>query len=451
MARQANKPGSGSSSPKRRAPARRKKKGTNRSVLAGGALVALLLLLVTVGIYSIRSDKDAPARAAAAEKKETAAKREAAAPQHQEPARRAEPEAKPKPVPAYENNEDISALIRLVLFDYEISRSSVEERVSNTAGGKTVYYFNVKCYSDTASSVKEALRSVLTKKGYKVKATADKITASGRKDSVQVAFILSDGPQAKAEAAKKPAKNARAQAGRAADTPSLPKPPAPADRVVKMAILLDDGGNSYELAERFAKSKYPLAIAILPHLEHTKKTARVSSAYGKTIFLHFPMQPKSYPSTDPGEGAALVSMPEILIDGVARMNFEDLGVPVDGFNNHMGSAITEDRVKMAQILKAAKNYTDTFVDSRTTARSVAYDECVKAGMRCGVNKKFIDNDNDVNLIIERLYEAAELAKKNGEVLVIGHVRQKTLEALEIALPILESRKIAIVPVKSMVR
>ncbi len=450
MARQANKPGSRSSSPKRRAPVRRKKKGADRSVLIGGVLVALLLLLVAVGVYSIRSDKDVPAQTAAREKKETVAKREAAASQSQEPAKKEEPEAKPKPKPASEKDEDISALIRLVLFDYEISRSSVEERLSNTAGGKTVYYFNVKCYSDTASSVKEALRSVLTKKGYKVKTSADKITADGRKDSVQVAFILSDGPQAKAEAPKKPAKNARAQA-RAADTPSLPKPPAPADRVVKMAILLDDGGNSYELAERFAKSKYPLAIAILPHLEHTKEAAKVSSAYGKTIFLHFPMQPKSYPSTDPGEGAALVSMPEILIDGVTKMNFEDLGVPVDGFNNHMGSAITEDRVKMAQILKAAKNYTDTFIDSRTTAQSVAYDECVKAGMRCGINKKFIDNDNDVNLIIERLYEAAELAKKNGEVLVIGHIRQKTLEALEIALPILESRKIAIVPVKSMVR
>ena len=50
-----------------------------------------------------------------------------------------------------------------------------------------------------------------------------------------------------------------------------------------------------------------------------------------------------------------------------------------------------------------------------------------------------------------LYEAAEIAKKDGEVLVIGHIRQKTLEALEIALPILESRKVAIVPIKTLVR
>ena len=194
-----------------------------------------------------------------------------------------------------------------------------------------------------------------------------------------------------------------------------------------------------------------MAIAILPHLQDTKESARICSAYGKTIFLHYPMQPKSYPNTDPGEGAALVSMPEILIDAVTKKNFEALGVHIDGFNNHMGSAITEDAAKMAQIFKTAKNYTDTFVDSRTTEKSVAYDECVKAGMRCGINRKFIDNDNDVNTIIEMIYEAAEIAKKDGEVLVIGHIRPKTLEALEIALPILENRRIAVVPLKTMVR
>ena len=441
MAKQSNKQENGGATPKRRSSGSKKIKAANKkAALAIGVFAALLISLAVAGIYAIKSDKDA---SSVPEKKATPPQAAVEHAEKKEPDNATQSDVK--------KDEEISALIRLVLFDHEISRSSVEERVSSTAGGKKSYFFNVKCYSDTALNVKEALRSVLTKQGYKVEVSGNKLTASSGKDSVQVAFIVSDPVQSKTDTPPKKA-NKNTQVQSKTETHSLPKPPAPAEKVVKMAILLDDGGNSYELAERFAKLKYPVAVAILPHLGHTKETAKVASAYGKTIFLHFPMQPKSYPSSDPGEGAALLSMPEILIDGVTKKNFDALGgVPIDGFNNHMGSAITEDRVKMAQIFKAAKNYTDTFIDSRTTAQSVAYDECVKANMRCGINKKFIDNDNDVNLIIERLYEAAELAKKNGEVLVIGHIRQKTIEALEIALPILESKKIAIVPLKTMVR
>lgn len=436
----------------RKTASRRKKKNDNKSVYLGAALVIFLALLITVGAISFSSSKNDKSAAKKEEKRTVSipvpekktssagvtpvAKKEAA---HEEPE-------------IHKDASDISSLVRLVLFDYEIARSAVEERISKTPKGKTTYHFTVKAHPDTVTKLRGALLSVLKQNGYRTGTSKrGAIGADGSKDAVNIVFngtmsdtAAKDGNKTKNGQTASNKENART-------APARPEPPAAADVVVKLAILLDDGGNNIELAKRFVKLPFPVGIAILPHLKYSEATARLASSYGKTVFLHFPMEPKSYPSTDPGEGAALVSMPELLIDAVAKKNFESLGVPIDGFNNHMGSAITEDKVKMAQIMAVAGKYTGVFVDSRTTANSVAYDECVKAGMKCGINKRFIDNDNDVNAIIAKIYESAELAKKNGEALVIGHIRQHTLDALEIALPILQERKITIVPVTSVVR
>ncbi len=452
MARQPSKKSSRTTAPKRKTTTTKRRKNdtsNSKSIVLLVAILALLGVLIIVAANSLKSDKEliknAKNKPNETPKKEVVAKNEA----------KAENTLPPPAKPIKENkkeetskDEDITAVIRLILYDYEISRTSVRERKGKDDNGRVGYFYNIKTNADTAKRAKDTLSSVLKKKGYKVKTDNEKITAGTKKDYIEIAFSY---PKQK-DVAKKTSNKKSEEVKEKKDIVGLPTPPEPANRVVYMSILLDDGGNSYELAERFAKSKYPMAIAILPHLEHSKEAARVCSAYKKNIFLHYPMQPKNYPDIDSGDGSALVTMPEILIEAVTKRNFESFkGVHIDGFNNHMGSAITEDAVKMSQIFKYAKQYTDTFVDSRTTPKSVAYDECVKAGLRCGINKKFIDNDNDVNTIIKMIYEAAEVAKKDGEILVIGHIRQRTLEALDIALPILESRKIAIVPIKTLVR
>lgn len=435
---------------------RRKKNTSDKSIVLLGLVLLLLCGVIFAGIYTFQSEKtdvaknvEKPKKTEVVEKQQKKVEKKEVKEAKQEVVKTTHKEKEK------ENNEDIRAVIRLILYDYEISRTSVKEDSKKGSDGRVGHFFNIRTNSDTLKNVKNTLYSVLRQKGYTVKSSSNKITAGSKKDFVEIVFATTkDIEVAKKDNSKEDNKKEVKKDNKQKKESSLdlPTPPKASNRVVKMGILLDDGGNNYELAERFAKSKYPMAIAILPHLEHTKETAKVCSAYGKTIFVHYPMQPKSYPDTDSGEGSALVSMPEILIAGVTKSNFEEFsGVHIDGFNNHMGSAITEDSGKMSQIFKYAKQYTDTFVDSRTTPNSVAYDECVKAGLRCGINKKFIDNDNDVNTIIKMLYEAAEIAKKDGEILVIGHIRQKTLEALEIALPILEERRIAVVPIKTLVR
>ena len=218
---------------------------------------------------------------------------------------------------------------------------------------------------------------------------------------------------------------------------------------VKVAFVIDDCGYSVSLAEKLGKVKYPLAMAIIPYTPHSKESADIFRKLGKSVFLHQPMEPKSYPQNDPGKGAILLNMPESLIEISLRKNVEDLGGKIDGFNNHMGSGLTESREKMQQVFGVMKHYTDFYVDSYTSPKTVAYDECRKEGMTCAINNKFIDNESDPEYIRGKIMDGVNLAKANGSIIMIGHLREATVNVLITMLPELEAMGVDIVPVKEL--
>ncbi len=452
------------------------RKKTSKSKSAGGGiflgigLIAVLIALISFSIMSITGskEKEEPKTVTVipAQKKAEAAKKEQKEQKEQKqqaaktvPVPKKEPVKKEEPKKEKEqetvSNENITDLIRLVLYDHEISRSSVKERKSKTSSGRDITYFDITCDENMQRGINSAISSILRKHGYKVESAQNKIVGISKKDEFNIVLkapkkevVKKEEPQkevVKKQEKKEPVKE-KPQVAEAVKYPPLPY----SKKQVKFAILLDDGGNSAELAKEYAEIKYPVAVAVLPHLEHSSFTAQIAKKAGKTVFLHFPMAPKSYPNTDPGRGAVLPNMPELLIAGVVKENFESLGVSVDGFNNHMGSAITEDAHKMAQVLSASKTYTNRFVDSRTTAQTKAYEECRKAGYKCGENRMFLDNDNSVEAILAKIYEAAEKARDDGSIIAIGHIRPNTLAALKIALPQLEKLNYHLVDIKTLI-
>jgi len=340
-------------------------------------------------------------------------------------------------------NNDILSTIRLVLFDYEIDSDSITENIDKNNDIFNIR-FQISADKITSNKVNITLGKILKSRNYIVSHSNSLLIAYNRDSNIEIVFSNIDVDDTK----YLPAADLIA-VDKKRTTP--PIPPTASATVVNMSILLDDAGHNYELVERFVEFPYPIAVAVLPYLQYSKEIAYLLSSYNKTIFFHFPMEPNSYPLTDPGEGAVLLNMSEELIQESTRKALESLGMKVDGVNNHMGSAFTADRTKMRQVLPVIKEYTDVFIDSRTSPNSVAYSECVALGMRCAKNQKFIDNNNDINMILSMIYEAAEIAKIDGEVLVIGHMRAKTLDALKIALPILEERNISIIPISQIVK
>jgi len=216
----------------------------------------------------------------------------------------------------------------------------------------------------------------------------------------------------------------------------------------KIAIILDDAGNNLDLAEEIVKSPYKITLSVIPFTQYDRETAEIVRKYKKELFLHLPMEPKSYPSTDPGKGSILLNTPESLIDIIVKRDVERLG-NIDGANNHMGSALTENKQKMKQVLKYLKKYTDTFVDSHTTKNTVAYDVCKDYMTYCGINNIFIDNLDNADYIKDKINKGLNLLEKDKKIIMIGHLRPTTVKVLLTYLPELEKKGIKFSTVKEV--
>ena len=207
------------------------------------------------------------------------------------------------------------------------------------------------------------------------------------------------------------------------DLISEPEPARP-----RLAIVIDDFGHSLESAAEFAALPLPLTFAIFPLLENSLKVATCFVSHHRDIILHAPMEPRGYPLIDPGPGALLRAMGD---EELSAVFIEDLNfLPgIIGVNNHMGSRLTADSQKMAQIMKILKGRNLFFLDSRTIADSVAYERAVESGIPALQRDVFLDNVQDVEHIIEQFQALIEVARVKGSAIGIGHPYSETVTAL----------------------
>ncbi|MDR0454245.1 MAG: divergent polysaccharide deacetylase family protein [Deferribacteraceae bacterium] len=331
--------------------------------------------------------------------------------------------------------------IKLLCFKYNIGEESVNER-ADVENSLPVFYIKTVVQQEDAELLRKDAVNLFTVNNIPILYSDDIYLLAGETDTFRVEFLIDKRKNFESAA---PVPTPAPAAGK--DNAGLPPPKQGKG---KIAIIIDDAGMNLPLADRLTKIKIPITVAILPHLISSRETADLVRSRGKTVFMHYPMEPRSYPSDDPGEGAVLFNMPETLIEAVSQKNAESLG-SIDGFNNHMGSAITEEPLKILQILESMRPYANVFVDSNTSNKSVAYNVCKEAGFSCGINKKFLDNSKEHADITRALYEAAEYAGKNGEIIAIGHLRADTVAVLETVAPELQKLGYQFVSVTSLTR
>ena len=123
---------------------------------------------------------------------------------------------------------------------------------------------------------------------------------------------------------------------------------------------------------------------------------------------------------------------------------------VVGVNNHEGSLATADPSLMAAVMGFLRQRNLFFIDSRTTAATVAYDAARRAGVRAASRNVFLDDVESRAAILRQLDLAARDATEQGSAIAIGHPHPATLAALAQALPQLESRGIHLVYASSLV-
>jgi polysaccharide deacetylase 2 family uncharacterized protein YibQ len=195
-----------------------------------------------------------------------------------------------------------------------------------------------------------------------------------------------------------------------------------------LAIVIDDLGRSLASAAEFVALPLPLTFAVFPLLENSLAVAAYLVEHQRDIMLHAPMEPRGYPAVNPGPGALFSSMDDDELNAVFVKDLQFLPAIV-GVNNHMGSRLTANSQKMIQVMKILKGRNLFFLDSRTSADSVAYKSAVDAGIPALQRDVFLDNVQDVEHIIEQFRALIEVAKVKGSSIGIGHPYPETVTAL----------------------
>lgn len=195
---------------------------------------------------------------------------------------------------------------------------------------------------------------------------------------------------------------------------------------IKMAIVLDDIGNSVHDLQAL---KLPVAItfSVLPYTPHAKEIALLAQKQQRELLLHVPMQAKTN-NSKLGKGALMLNMHESDFKAQLQKSLHYLP-DVTGINNHMGSLLTEQVKQMKWIMDVLNKQGLYFLDSRTSAQTVAESTAKMSGTPALRRHVFLDNIKTEKAMEKQFQLAIKLGRKQHAVVIIAHPYPETIRFL----------------------
>jgi uncharacterized protein len=216
----------------------------------------------------------------------------------------------------------------------------------------------------------------------------------------------------------------------------------------RLAIIIDDLGGDRTAAEAVFALGYPLTISVLPNHEHSADIANEAHGRGFQVMLHLPMQ--SVANEMPEARELRSGMPASEVAAMVDQFLQNVPSAA-GVNNHQGSQATADPALMDELMPVLRDRRLFYVDSRTTAATVAYDAAQDFGVRSAFrNVPFLDDVAEVAAVRKQLELALRGAREKGDAVAIGHPRPATLQALREVLPQAQAQGIRLVPASEIV-
>ncbi|MEO4012289.1 divergent polysaccharide deacetylase family protein [Pseudomonas rossensis] len=218
---------------------------------------------------------------------------------------------------------------------------------------------------------------------------------------------------------------------------------APAPQKAYITLIIDDLGQNLPRDRRVLALPGPVTTAIMPDTPHATEFAREAHRAGKIVILHMPMDPATGP---------FAWHPDLPIEELEkRLNAAFERVPYTaGINNHMGSRMTVQPVAMAWLMAELQRRHKFFVDSRTSAQTVAAQQAQKIDLASVSRDVFLDDERTEAAIFAQLQTAISLARKQGSAVMIGHPYPQTLAVLERELPKLKAQGIEWIDISQMI-
>jgi len=201
----------------------------------------------------------------------------------------------------------------------------------------------------------------------------------------------------------------------------------------KICLIIDDFGyNLNSVVKRFLELDIPATFAILPGHAYSKKIANLANEAGLEVMVHMPMESKDFL---PGEDRFILSKKMTQKEIRQRMRKALIEISqAKGINNHQGSDATESRKVMRAVAEVLKTEGKYFIDSKTSANSVAFDQMKQANVPVAIRTVFIDYEDNQEIVNQQMKQLALLAREMGRAIGIAHPRSNTLFVFQKEIP-----------------
>ena len=200
----------------------------------------------------------------------------------------------------------------------------------------------------------------------------------------------------------------------------------------KIAIIIDDIGLNRRAFDRLVLLPEPLTLSILPWSPDAQTYADLARRAGHEVMLHLPMAPAGMDRPDSAgpDTLRLGDTPADLAEKLAR-NLDAFDGYV-GVNNHMGSGLTTDAMRMGIVLTRLRERGVFFLDSVTTSQTAVPVAARRNGLDYLHRDVFLDSDYEEvteESVAVQLAEVERIALATGEAVAIGHPYGSTIAAL----------------------
>lgn len=222
----------------------------------------------------------------------------------------------------------------------------------------------------------------------------------------------------------------------------------------QMAIVIDDFGYDRCGVEEMLSLNCKLTCAVMPALEFTTEDANRAHELGHEVILHMPMEaygnlPQSW------YGPLYIKNNDTREEAYEKTKQAlDMIPHVNGINIHMGTALSQNKTLMREVMKATKEKDLIFLDSRTIEGSICKEVASDVGCKFLERDVFLEiNSASYWVATKRIEEAISICTDKGSCVVIGHIgavgKSETARALKDNLSKIIDSGIEIVPLSSL--
>jgi len=265
----------------------------------------------------------------------------------------------------------------------------------------------------------------------------------------QTKKIESVVPTIKKQPSEKPAKKEHKETKIVKKQEDLPVV-KPAEKTAFIAIVIDDLGQDLRAAQDVLALPGRITVAVMPGFPLSKKIAELARQDKHEVLLHLPMEYRGK-NGKPAPGMLRSTMTPMELLTVIGEDLDSVPGAI-GVNNHEGSSLTENREAMKYLMVELQARDLVFLDSLTSAKSLAYATARELGMKAAKRDVFIDNESEnAEYIRKQLNELTRIAKEKGHAIGIGHPHPATISELRKWLADAEKQGITIVPVSKLMQ